>query len=99
MADEDYENWTNEQLFEAFRNNNLAVATSIRELIGDAPLPDPRELADLLNSMRLEHWDMMWQDEQYRKMLRSNIDVMRAVSAINVENVQIISAMLHRSVT
>ena len=92
----EYELKSTQELFELYRNNMLVISTAVTEIMGDDPMPDPRELAHFLGTVTFDRWMEMWENPEARKYITQNLDLMRAVNSVQAENVMVLEAMMGR---
>lgn len=91
-----YDAMTMTELFICYSQNMKVLATAIREILGDEPMPDPRELADMMANIPQEAWERTFQDPEGRKLLAKNLDLTKVVAEIQTENAAIIDAALKK---
>lgn len=94
-----YDELSLNELFIEFQNNWKALATGIKELLGDAHMPDPREVAELISEMPEEHWTGMFHNEHAREDLNKTMDLQKLMTDMQVENVAIMQAALNKTYT
>lgn len=92
-----YEACSSEELFKLYLGNVQTVATAIREVLGDKPFPDPREVAENMSRMSLGEWDALWLDEAGKKIMQDNLALMKIMAQVQMENADIIEEMLSRT--
>lgn len=92
-----YELYSSEALFKLYRENIQTVATAIREVLGDAPFPDPREVAEKMTQMELGQWDSLWLDRDARKIMQDNLALVKIMAQVQTENADILEEMLNRT--
>lgn len=82
------------ELYEAWVNNWKIVRAGIQEIIGDAVMPDPREVAQQLAEMPEDVWKGLFESEYASADLRKQMDIQKLMAEIQLENVQILTAAL-----
>ena len=82
------------ELYTAWINNWKIVRTGMQELVGDGPMPDPREIAQQLAEMPEEVWAGLFENESASAGIRKQMDIQKLVAEIQLENVQIMAAAL-----
>lgn len=82
------------ELYEAWVNNWKIVRTGMEQLVGDGPMPDPREIAQQLAEMSEEVWAGLFESEYASAGLRKQMDIQKLIAEVQLENVQIMAAAL-----
>lgn len=88
---------TMSELFSAWVNNWKVLQTGLNEIVGDAPMPDPREIAKLLIEMPEDIWVAMFESESTSSDLRRTMDLQELLANINLENAEILKAALAKN--
>lgn len=87
---------TDEQLFEALKTNWQVLSTGIEEILGDEPMPDPRDMAAKIKELPFSAWQEALLDPSTRMMMLKNMDIVRLTADVQKENVAILEEMLRR---
>lgn len=91
-----YDSMTLPELFVAWVGNWRTIQTGIREIVGDSPMPDPREMARVLIEMPEEIWVGMFEHAEVSKDLKKQMDIQKLMAEVQLENVQILDAALKK---
>lgn len=94
-----FEMYTSEGLFKLYLENIKTVATALREILDDQPMPDPREIAERMSQMSLGEWDAIWIDLIGIKMMQDNLTLLKTMAQVQMENADIVEEMLSRTVS
>lgn len=87
---------TDEQLFEALKTNWQVLSVGIQEVLGDEPMPDPREMAAKIKELPFSAWQEALLDPPTRMMMLRNMDIVKLTADVQKENVSILAEMLRR---
>lgn len=90
----DYKSMTLSELYKAWISNWKTLQTGLQEIIGDSPMPDPREIAKLIVEMPEHVWTGMFESESASADLRKTMDIQNLVAHIQFENMTILNAAL-----
>lgn len=93
----DYSAMTMSELFSAWVNNWKVLQTGLNEIVGDSPMPDPREIAKQLVEMPEDIWTGMFESDTASADLRSTMDLQELLANINLENAQILKVALAKN--
>lgn len=85
---------TVEELLNAFVANVRLVATVCEDVLGDKPVPDPREMVKQLQDITPLTWVEMFRDQATRDSLWQQMPLMKAMAAVNHENMYIVLRMM-----
>lgn len=98
MLDEEdrrkFDRMSTKELLEAFVANIKVVATVCENVLGDQPMPDPREMVKAMEDVTPTVWVNMFLDETTRDSLRAQMPLMKAMAEVNNENMYIITRMM-----
>lgn len=93
----DYSAMTMSELFSAWVNNWKVLQTGLNEIVGDTPMPDPREIAKMLIEMPEDIWVGMFESESTSSDLRRTMDLQELLANINLENAEILKVALAKN--
>ena len=90
----DYDLIPTEDLYTMLQNNMRIVKNFVNMLVGDAPYPDPRMLADMIIELDIDRFLEFLRDgtEEFMK----NFDLLELVAEITIENNQIYKTLAGR---
>jgi hypothetical protein len=82
------------ELFEQFQNNFRVLATVLKELLGDEPVPDPRQLLDSINQMTVDEFINSFL--RNRSEVAQTMDLQKEVLEVTFDNLAINEELLNR---
>lgn len=90
----DYDLIPTEELYTMLQNNMRVVRNFVNMIIGDAPYPDPRMLADMIIDLDIDRFLDFLKDQKEEFM--KNFDLLELVAEITIENNQIYRTLAGR---
>src|SRR5438045_2554508 len=91
----DYAGMTLIELHGAWVQNWKAVTTGIQEIIGDAEMPSPRDVARYCSEMSEETWVGLFESESATIDLKKTMDLQKMLTEIQIENIAILHAAMN----
>jgi hypothetical protein len=95
----DFDEMTLPELHEAWVNNWKVLLTGIQEIIGDGPMPDPREVARLCADIPEDTWVRMFTNPDDSKELQEKMGLTKVIAEVQLENVSILNAAIAKGAT
>jgi len=90
----DYSTMTMSELYAAWIANWKVMQTGIQEILGDEPMPDPREVARVILEMPEDIWTGLFQSDSATEYFRTTMDLQKLMATVQMENVEILNAAL-----
>lgn len=90
----DYTTWTNNELVNLLKLNLGVMSGGLTALLGDAPLPDIRDMFEHVKDISTD--DLMQSMFDDRDEIQKNMDVTELIVKVQGENIQIQKELLSR---
>jgi len=93
-----YDSMNLSELYDAWIENWKVFRTGLRELFGNEPVPDPREMADMMAEMPIHVWIRLFESETASEEIRKKMDINKLMAEIQLENAAILATALTKGV-